>query len=189
MNQSQRNFGRTVSEGYFAVVNERIEVAVPDLVLILAAVVVIWGVSALGAAICAPKGRGVQFAVVTLLFLGPLGVGFAAAAARPREWKAQHGRHTVRCPRCDARQHVLDDDNSFQCWQCHNRYLLEKGPFGRRIEVGRISSGRWPPPQPEPAPHWRSELAETSWRGSGEWLDAESGNDQTHDVPIWARGG
>jgi hypothetical protein len=128
-------------------VNEQIQIEVPDLVLVAAALIVVWGLFAIGAALSAPKGRSMQFAVISLLFLGPLGVGFAAAAARPREWNAPHGRHTVRCPRCDARQHVLDDDDCFECWRCRDRYQLAKGPFGRRIEVGRIGTGAWLPPR------------------------------------------
>lgn len=153
--------------------NERFEIDVPEFVPIAAAVLVVWWTCAIGAAICAPKGRSVQFAIVTLLFLGPLGVGFAAAAARPRELRAPHGRHTVRCPRCDARQHVLTEDTNFECWRCFDRYMLERGPFGRKLEVGRLSVGSGPR-TPAMGPGWQPHLVETSWRGRGEWVDTET---------------
>ena len=37
-----------------------------------------WLISAIVASSEAPKGRGGEFFILTLLFLGPLGVGFAA---------------------------------------------------------------------------------------------------------------
>lgn len=150
--------------------DDRIEIEIPDVVPIVAAAVVVWCLCAVAAAICAPRGRSIQFAVVTLLFLGPLGVGFAAVAARPHEPKAQHGRCTVRCPRCDARQHVMSEDKSYECWRCHDRYEIEKGPFGSRFEVARESTGN----QlllPGMEPRDNRELAETSWRKRGEWAD------------------
>jgi hypothetical protein len=151
-------------------VNDRIDFVIPDYVPVVAALLVVWWSCAIGAAICAPRGRAIQFAVVSLLFLGPLGVGFAAAAARPYEPPTPHGRHTVRCPRCDARQHVLTEDRFFQCWRCWDRYEIERGPFGRRIEVGRFSVGSGPR---IPEIDLRPETLESSWRSRGGWADSE----------------
>lgn len=145
-----------------------IQVDFAETVPVVAAVVVVWWSCATAAAICAPPGRAVQFAVISLLFLGPLGVGFAAAAA-PRDRGAPHGRHSIHCPRCDARQHVLDDDDTFECWRCLDRYRIEKGPFGRRFEVGRISAGSWSRLASPPGPAATPDLADTSWRLRGDW--------------------
>jgi hypothetical protein len=58
------------------------------------------------------------------------------------------------------------------------RYQLAKGPFGRRIEVGRIGTGAWLPPQPDVGSRGQPEM-ETSWRSRGDWTDGDSLSDRT----------
>jgi hypothetical protein len=49
-------------------------------VFYLVVVIIVWGVSAVVASFVAPEGRATEFGLLTLLFLDPLGVGFAAVA-------------------------------------------------------------------------------------------------------------
>ncbi|WP_156661571.1 hypothetical protein [Mycobacterium sp. 852002-51163_SCH5372311] len=58
-------------------------------------VLIVWIISALVASAEAPRGRAAEFFVITLLFLGPLGVGFAAIAT-PREAGTPDGVATPR---------------------------------------------------------------------------------------------
>jgi hypothetical protein len=78
---------------------------------------IVWVISAAVASGVAPEGRSGEFFILTLLFLGPLGVGFAAVAA-PRGVMPE-GRTRVLCPRCAAAQYIEDDDDEFDCWRCH----------------------------------------------------------------------
>ena len=130
----------------------------------LGVVVILWLLSAVVACVVAPRKRGVEFFLITLLILGPLGVGFAAVA-QPRDTAAR-GRIALVCPRCAARQNVPAEDSEFFCWRCDEHCLVRKGAFGRR-RVEAIGSNypteNYPaqtpvaaipfvPPHPGPAP-------------------------------------
>jgi DNA-directed RNA polymerase subunit RPC12/RpoP len=81
--------------------------------------VFVWVVSAVVAFAQAPDRRKLEFGALTLFFLGPLGVGFAAVAV-PRE-PAILGRQRLVCSRCMAAQYVDADDEQIDCWRCHQR--------------------------------------------------------------------
>jgi len=94
----------------------------------------VWVVSAIVAAVAAPEGRAAEFFCLTLFFLGPLGVGFAAVAV-PREIVVE-GRRRVVCPRCAAAQYMVIRDRDFDCWRCHQRGAVDYRPVGgARVEV------------------------------------------------------
>jgi hypothetical protein len=88
----------------------------------------IWVVCAIVAAGVAPRGRQGEFFLLTLFFLGPLGVGFAAVAT-PRE-TSMPGRARFVCPRCSAAQFVEYDVDEFDCWRCDQRVDIEYRRFG-----------------------------------------------------------
>jgi hypothetical protein len=103
----------------------------------IGAIIFIWVASALVASGVAPRGRGGEFFVLTLFFLGPLGVGFAAVAA-PREAYVS-GRRFV-CPRCTAAQYVEEGVYTFDCCRCHQHADVEYGRFGGpRVEAASKS--------------------------------------------------
>jgi hypothetical protein len=79
-------------------------------------ILVAWLISAFVALSEAPRGRGGEFFLLTLFFLGPLGVGFAAVAQRE---PVVPGRHRLACPRCTAEQYVEFGVYEFDCWRCH----------------------------------------------------------------------
>jgi len=94
----------------------------------------VWVVSAIVAATAAPEGRAAEFFVLTLFFLGPLGVGFAAVAV-PREIVVE-GRRRVVCPRCTAAQYMVIPDREFNCWRCHQHGTVDyRAVGGARVEV------------------------------------------------------
>jgi hypothetical protein len=89
--------------------------------------VFIWFICACAASIVAPRGRALSFFVITLLFLGPLGVGFAAIAV-PRDTHVP-GRLRFTCPRCVAETYVGEAADEFDCWRCHQRVTVERRLF------------------------------------------------------------
>jgi hypothetical protein len=96
--------------------------------------IIVWVLSAIVASVAAPEGRAAEFFCLTLFFLGPLGVGFAAVAA-PREIVVE-GRRRVVCPRCAAAQYMVIRDCDFDCWRCHQRGAVDYRPVGgARVEV------------------------------------------------------
>jgi hypothetical protein len=72
------------------------------------------------AAVVAPQGRRWTFFMITLFFLGPMGIGFAAVAS-PRAPDVDETAQTVFCWRCDARQNVDLDADQFDCWRCETK--------------------------------------------------------------------
>jgi ribosomal protein S27AE len=92
--------------------------------------VIFWLLSAIIAGGSAPRRRRLDFFVLSLLFLGPLGIGFALVA-QPRE-PVMSGRLRYECPRCAAAQYVPKEDDSFECWRCEQLVEIEQSRFGRR---------------------------------------------------------
>ena len=100
----------------------------------LGVAIILWLLSAVVACVVAPRKRAAEFFFLTLLVLGPLGVGFASVA-QPRDAVAR-GRIPLTCPRCAARHHVPKDDGQFYCWRCDEHCLVHKGRFGsRRVDT------------------------------------------------------
>jgi hypothetical protein len=92
-------------------------------VVYVVALVIGWILSAAVASAVAPQGRGVEFFVLTLLFLGPVGVGFAAVAV-PREIEMAGRTRTV-CPRCAATQYIGTSVGEFECWRCDQHLVVD----------------------------------------------------------------
>ena len=90
---------------------------------------VIWLICAAVAAGVAPRGRQPEFFLLTLFFLGPLGVGFAAVAV-PRDPDTP-GRWRIVCPRCVAAQYVRMGAHEFDCWRCDQRLRIDE--YGRLL--------------------------------------------------------
>jgi DNA-directed RNA polymerase subunit RPC12/RpoP len=86
--------------------------------------------AAVAGAIAYDRQRGFWvFFFVTLLFLGPLGVGFALIAQRgemdrlpptptPAKRKVVEGRQRFTCPRCGADNDIPNADTTYDCWRC-----------------------------------------------------------------------
>jgi ribosomal protein S27E len=94
-------------------------------------IIAIWVISALVAIAVAPRGRQAEFFALTLLILGPLGVGFAAVAV-PREPEIP-GRARVVCPRCAAAQYIGTGVDEFDCWRCDQRGVVDRSRLGGPI--------------------------------------------------------
>jgi DNA-directed RNA polymerase subunit RPC12/RpoP len=92
-------------------------------------IIAIWLFSAIIASGVAPTGRQLEFFFITLLFLGPIGVGFAAVA-QPRA-PSVPGRMHYLCPRCAAAQFLDSSEDSFVCWRCSENALIERESRGR----------------------------------------------------------
>ncbi|MFV9634849.1 hypothetical protein [Mycobacterium neumannii] len=76
------------------------------------------------AAIVAPRGRQGTFFVLTLLFLpGPFGVA-AAAIAQPREGKPPPFTREFWCGRCEARNFVKNEVDTYVCWRCDQAHRV-----------------------------------------------------------------
>jgi Zn finger protein HypA/HybF involved in hydrogenase expression len=88
-------------------------------------IIIAWVICAFFAAMFAPPGRASEFFLLSLLVLGPLGVGFAAIAP-PRE-AAVRGRQRFVCPRCVAIQYVEIGAHAFTCWRCKKHAAIEHG--------------------------------------------------------------
>lgn len=88
-----------------------------------------WVVCAFVASGVAPRGRQAEFFVLSLLILGPPGVGFAAVAM-PRV-TVLGGRRGIACPRCAAVQYVGTGVDEFYCWRCDQHVAVGPGPLGR----------------------------------------------------------
>ena len=86
-------------------------------------IILVWVISALVALGVAPRGRQAEFFALTLLILGPLGVGFAAVAV-PRDPEIP-GRIRIVCPRCVAAQYVGTGVREFGCWRCDQRIAAD----------------------------------------------------------------
>ena len=93
------------------------------MVTYIVTIIAIWVISALVAIAVAPRGRQAEFFALTLLILGPLGVGFAAVAV-PREPEIP-GRIRIVCPRCVAAQYVRTVVHEFDCWRCDQRIAID----------------------------------------------------------------
>ena len=97
----------------------------------LAVIVIGWLIVGIVAAVVAPKDRQGTFLLITLFFLGPLGIA-AAAIAQPRvpldvhvvERPRKEGRIRHMCPRCGAKTDLLDVATGFDCWRCSQHYKL-----------------------------------------------------------------
>jgi hypothetical protein len=96
----------------------------------LGVVVLVWLVSAFLASVVAPRKRRIEFLIITLVILGPLGVGFAAVA-QPRD-PSTPGRDLYMCPRCGARQFVPSDETEFDCWRCDQHCAVRTGTLRRK---------------------------------------------------------
>jgi hypothetical protein len=68
------------------------------------------------AAIVAPPRRRLRFFLLTLFFLGPLGIGFASIA--PPVLPKVKDAWQYECERCGAWQNVPYDATSADCWRC-----------------------------------------------------------------------
>jgi hypothetical protein len=64
----------------------------------------------------APPSHRLRWFLLTLFFLGPLGIGFAAIA--PVETPAVKGTWQFRCERCGTLQNVPHDTKTADCWRC-----------------------------------------------------------------------
>ncbi|MCV7198587.1 hypothetical protein [Mycobacterium angelicum] len=110
------------------------------------AIIFFWLLSAIVAAAVAPRGRETTFFFLTLVFLGPLGVGFAAVAAPREPDTAMPGRAGLVCPRCAATQYIKAGAQSFDCWRCDQSVDIEYPRFGGpRVEAAaktKIPEGR-----------------------------------------------
>ncbi|MEO3761222.1 hypothetical protein ABGB19_23455 [Mycobacterium sp. B14F4] len=93
-------------------------------------IVVVWIISAVVASGIAPLKRQLEFFLLTVFFLGPLGVGFAAVAP-DRYVQGVAGRLRYMCPRCGAPQYVDADKDKFECWQCDETAEIVSQRFGR----------------------------------------------------------
>jgi ribosomal protein S27E len=98
-------------------------------VIYIVTLIVVWLISAAVAAGVAPRERRPEFFLLTLFFLGPLGVGFAAVAV-PRE-PAPPGRWRIVCPRCVAPQYARMGAHEFDCWRCNQRLRIDE--WGRLL--------------------------------------------------------
>lgn len=117
-----------------------------DPLVVLIPVAIIWVLSGFVAAEEAPKHRRLEFLVLTLVFLGPMGVGFAAVAP-PRPRRAPEGRRTYTCLRCDTRQHIGSTAMHFECWRCELPMRVNVGAFGRHHLSAAMAGAR--PTDPE----------------------------------------
>jgi ribosomal protein S27E len=95
----------------------------PDVVIYIVTIIAVWVISALVSLGVAPRGRQAEFFALTLLILGPLGVGFAAVAV-PRDPEIP-GRIRIVCPRCVAAQYVGTGVHEFGCWRCDQRIAVD----------------------------------------------------------------
>lgn len=77
---------------------------------------VVFGICALVAAFVAPPRRKWRWGLLTLFFLGPIGVGFAGIA--PPLVADASGAWFYECDRCGAPQNVLHGTKSADCWRC-----------------------------------------------------------------------
>jgi hypothetical protein len=68
------------------------------------------------AAIVAPPRRRLRFFVITIFFLGPFGIGFAAIA--PRGVPKLSDAWEFQCDRCGAFQNVPHSTKTADCWRC-----------------------------------------------------------------------
>lgn len=64
------------------------------------------------------KGRSAGGFFLLGLLLGIFAIA-AAAIVGPGQPPAPPGMRAVECTRCSARQNIDDDDESYECWQCH----------------------------------------------------------------------
>jgi DNA-directed RNA polymerase subunit RPC12/RpoP len=95
-------------------------------------VILLWLVLPVVAAVIAPADRRGTFFLITLLFLGPLGV-VAAAVAQPRTplyvqlatREPAPGRMRIVCARCGAESDLPAASTTFECWQCPHRAELK----------------------------------------------------------------
>lgn len=108
---------------------------IADFPPLLKVLVFLWVVMALVAAAYAPRGRSVEFFLLALLFLGPLGIGFASVAV-PRATVA-YGLWQFTCKWCEARQNIPEDVPSMKCWRCGRIHTFEqkKGFAARSIDA------------------------------------------------------
>lgn len=88
----------------------------------------LWGICALIAAGVAPRGRQLEFFLLTALILGPLGVGFASVAPPPAV--SLPGRLHFFCPRCAASNYAEVNDGEFDCWRCNQNIEIQPRRLG-----------------------------------------------------------
>jgi ribosomal protein S27E len=117
--------------------------------------VIVWVLCAAVAAAAAPRGRQAEFCCLTLLILGPLGVGFAAVAV-PRE-PEMPGRKRVVCPRCAAAEYVATGVDEFTCWRCDQRAAIDdwgrpRIPSDVATSKPKVQAASKPKVTPKPAP-------------------------------------
>ena len=93
------------------------------MVTYIVTIIAVWVISALVSLGAAPRGRQAEFFALTLLILGPLGVGFAAVAV-PRDPEIA-GRIRIVCPRCVAAQYVGTGVRELGCWRCDQRIAVD----------------------------------------------------------------
>jgi hypothetical protein len=118
-------------------------------------IIFVWAVSAIVASAVAPRGRQAEFFVLSLLILGPLGVGFAAVAM-PRETVIQ-GRRGIGCPRCAAVQYIGTGVDEFDCWRCDQRIAVDdwgrlRSPSNEAASKPEVSAGSKPKAADRPTP-------------------------------------
>jgi DNA-directed RNA polymerase subunit RPC12/RpoP len=109
---------------------------------VLFVLLIVWLVSAIVAATIA-YGREQSawtWGVVTFLFLGPIGPGFALIAphgavedaqvlGRPdSQPKTPEGRRHFVCPRCVADNYIPEADTSYECWRCSEHRRVKPKP-------------------------------------------------------------
>jgi hypothetical protein len=90
-------------------------------------IILVWVICAAVASAVAPPGRQLEFFFLSLLIIGPLGVGFAAVAMPREPVTVMPGRKRVVCPRCVAAQYIGNGVEVFTCWRCDQHVVVDDG--------------------------------------------------------------
>jgi ribosomal protein S27E len=117
----------------------------------------VWVICAAVASAVAPRERQMEFFFLSLLILGPLGVGFAAVAMPREPVVVMPGRKRVVCPRCVAAQYVGNGVDVFTCWRCDQHVAVDDWGRVRNPSVGvaskpKIQAAAKPKATPTPTP-------------------------------------
>ena len=81
--------------------------------------IVVFGICGAVAAFVGPPPDRIRWFVLTVFFLGPVGVGFAAVA--PAHLRKQSDAWQYACERCGEFQNVAHGTKSADCWRCGDR--------------------------------------------------------------------